>query len=173
MFVLVRPTNDGTGRSNVQHTSIFVLPVHAMLVVCPAMLVGRRNFIEKGCTTHFKTVAKSESRYLLNRLWMDDYCVWLQCGVDDAMLAAFAEEYKTARTKVNKNSFDETWKLNLIEQCFADMKIVAQAKEEEAANSSSEEEESSSSEEEEEEKEEEEEEKEDEEEPKKILIEEL
>ena len=118
--------------------------------------------------------AKSESRYLLNRLWLDDYCVWLQCGVDDAVLRQFAKEYRVARTSVGKKNFDATWKLNMIEKCFADMKIVAQAKAEgRGEESSSDDEDEESSDEEDEEEEEEEEKGNKEEKTKKVLIEEL
>jgi hypothetical protein len=112
--------------------------------------------------------AKSESRYLLNELWMNDYCVWLQCDVTNDALQTFSIRYKNERLNITKESFDTTFKLNMIEKCFSDMKIVAQAKEEEEQ-----EEESSSSEEEEESSEDEKDEKEPKEKPKKILIEEL
>ena len=87
--------------------------------------------------------SKSESRYLLNRLWMDDYCVWLQCSVSDKVLCDFADVYQDAIRTVTKDSFDSTWKLNMIEKCYADMKIVAKAKAEESSEEESSEEESS------------------------------
>ena len=100
--------------------------------------------------------SKSESRYLLNKLWVDDYCVWLQTGVTDAILLSFAEKYKTMRMNINKDSFDETWKLNMIEKCYSDMKIVQQAQEKEKEEENGDVESSSSSSSSEEEEEEEE-----------------
>ena len=75
--------------------------------------------------------AKSESKYLLNRLWIDDYCVWLQTPDVGACLEGLTREYAEARAMLGKSDFPK-WKLNMIEKCFADMRIVAAAQAAEA-----------------------------------------
>ena len=61
----------------------------------------------------------------LNRLWIDDYCVWLQSPEADGRLKRLAERY-VARAALDKSDFPK-WKLPMIEKCFADMRIVAAA----------------------------------------------
>ena len=85
--------------------------MYVCIVICTNVCTCTRMYVEtllhvrKGTRPVLKMMlqareffAKSESRYLLNRLWLDDYCVWLQCGVDDAVLRQFTKEYRVART---------------------------------------------------------------------------
>ena len=88
--------------------------------------------------------SKSESRYLLNNIWMDDYCVWLQCGEEmEKVLAEYSLEYEAACTELKKSDFDTPFKLIMIEKCFSDLRIAARAEKEKEEEEESSEEESS------------------------------
>ena len=110
-----------------------MLPVYSLLGLCPLLLddvermlrLGQRCVLRALLATR-KIFAKSESKYLLNRLWIDDYCVWLQSPEADGRLKRLAERYAVARAALDKSDFPK-WKLPMIEKCFADMRIVAAA----------------------------------------------
>jgi hypothetical protein len=85
--------------------------------------------------------SKSESRYLLNNIWMDDYCVWLQCGEEmEKVLAEYSLEYEAACTELKKSDFGTPFKLIMIEKCFSDLRIAARAEKEKEEEETSEEE---------------------------------
>lgn len=101
-----------------------------------ALLVRGKRVVLRALLALYRVVEKSETQYLLNTLYVQDYCVWVQ-SVDDATLVALGEHLQT-----HVNAFTKAatgWALDDMEQ-----RLLEADDEEEEEESSSEEEDSSS-----------------------------
>ena len=66
--------------------------------VCKVLLLGRRSVLK--CLLEMRRIfQQTDSHYMLNKLFIDDYCVWVQ-QVDDESLSLFANEFNTVVTEM-------------------------------------------------------------------------
>lgn len=81
--------------------------------VTKILLLGQRAVLR--CLLQIKKIfERTDTHYLLNKLYVDDYCIWLQSlggGYGDEVLSALGREYNTVKRAVTKESLG----LNLVE----------------------------------------------------------
>lgn len=66
--------------------------------VCKVLLLGRRCVLK--CLLQIKAVFENtDTHYMLNKLFIDDYCVWIQ-QLNEASLQTFAKEYNNMKNEM-------------------------------------------------------------------------
>lgn len=68
-----------------------------------AILKSGRSSILKCLLTVFQLFNKSEPRYLLNQLYIQDYCVWVQ-NCSNETLGSLAESLRTVREAAERDA---------------------------------------------------------------------
>lgn len=121
----------------------------AQLVAMDAatLLMRGRRYVLRSLLHVRKVLAKEEHRYLLNVLFLNDYCVWIQAlgGSGDAILAALGSQVSLASTSLSKEGTPGLahWRLGVTEgRVDAGEDIYSDDGEEEEEEGSEEEEES-------------------------------
>lgn len=70
--------------------------------VCKVLLLGRRCVLK--CLLQIKAVFENtDTHYMLNKLFIDDYCVWIQ-HLNEASLQTFAKEYNNMKNEMESES---------------------------------------------------------------------
>lgn len=136
----------------------YELALHVLRETVALLRCGKRMVLKALLKLH-RVVEKSETQYLLNTLYVQDYCVWIQ-SLQDAQLLGLSEQLVKHVDAFKKA--DSGWALEEIERSLLEADdVVVEQKEQEASSdeesssdeSSSDEDEESSSEEEEREEE--------------------
>jgi protein SHQ1 len=72
--------------------------------VAKIMLLGKRCILR--ALLQIRTIFEvSETHYILNKLFIDDYCVWLQ-QQDSEIFESFGEQYNAAKSRIDKAHVD-------------------------------------------------------------------
>lgn len=123
----------------------YELAMHVLRETVALLKRGKRVVLKALLELH-RVVEKSETQYLLNTLYVQDYCVWVQ-SLQDAQLLGLSEQLAKHIDAFKKE--DSGWALEEIERSLLEADDVAEEQEEEESSSeesSSDEEEDSSSE---------------------------